>query len=229
MKTLKSIKPYLLIFGCLTLLATLPGCLGLVTVPMDITKTVEGSTTGKTTITFDAPTIYDTNALSAIQSLAIWPEKQTQQAGLISDVLLAETLSGTNAFNIVTPLEVTETIQTNSLSSALDEMTTDEQSHVFKTVADKTAADAIFFTSGSSTKTDLAVFKLTRASTTDSVTVEIYSRKKNVVVWQDVMNIKLEGETDVQGKCTTQLAKQILQITGRNASAATNSVATATR
>ncbi|HTV61129.1 MAG TPA: hypothetical protein VMH30_01025 [Verrucomicrobiae bacterium] len=48
-----------------------------------MTKVVQGSTTGKTTITFDAPAIYDTNALSAIQSLAIWPEKQTQQAGLV--------------------------------------------------------------------------------------------------------------------------------------------------
>lgn len=130
---------------------------------------------------------------------------------------------------IATTLEVTETIQSNSLSLALDEMTTEEQSQVFKAVADKTGADAVFFTSGGSTKNDLAVFKLTRASTTDSVTVEMYSRTKNGIVWQDVMNIKLEGETDVQGQCTAQLAKQILQITARTAGTSTNSVATASR
>ena len=103
-------------------------------------------------------------------------------------------------------------------------MTTEEQSQVFKAVSDKTGADAIFFVSNTGTKSDLALFKFSRASTTDSVTVEIYSRKKNVIVWQDVMEIKLEGETDVQGKCTAQLAKQILQVTGRNAGISTNSV-----
>ncbi|HVU07481.1 MAG TPA: hypothetical protein VHG89_02935 [Verrucomicrobiae bacterium] len=138
------------------------------------------------------PTIVDTNALAVVQSIAVWPQ-QAQQLGIVSDVALTQGLLNSNALKVVTPMMVLQTLQSNALSQAVEEMTDKERMQVFKVVADKTEADAVLFLSSSSMKSDLAVFSLSRASTTESFTLILYSREKDDVIWQDTMNVKMSG------------------------------------
>jgi hypothetical protein len=220
---MKRLKVCLLVVGSVALLITLNGCLLLIPVVaggLVAYKTGQNTTKGATRFTFEKPGIEDTNALAAIQSLAIWPARQT--AGLVSLSSLAEGLSGVHGLRIVTPMNVTETLESNSLPQATEEMTDEERTRMFRIVADKTDADAVFFVSPGVTATDLALLKVSRASTTESLALLIYSRQKNDVIWQDTMNVKMEGSQNVQSECTAELTKRILEITGRNVGGGTN-------
>jgi hypothetical protein len=223
-------KLYFLIAGCAVLLVALNGCVAVIPLAalaaggVGIAK-MDSKSNAK--ITFDSPSIEDTNALLSIQSLAIWPEKQN---GLISDVSLAEQLS--NAFRIATPMNVIAILQSNSLPQTVEEMTSDERLRLFKTVSDGTEADAVFIVSSSNTKSSYgnigSAVGIQSASSTESLTFLIYSRQKNDVIWQDTMNVtsdltmKPAGAAEVQNKCTAQLVKRILDATGKNTSAVSN-------
>jgi hypothetical protein len=184
-----------------------------------VLKTAQNTTAGKNTITLEEPSIEDTNALLAIQKLAIWPAKQT--VNLVSSASLAEGLSSP-ALTIVTPLNVMEILQSNSIPQSVEEMTGEERLQAFGRVAEKAKVDAVFFMSPSGSSSDYALFKLSRASTTQNLTLLIYSREKNEIVWQDVMSVKMEGGGNLQNECTTRLTDHILEIMRKNTSATTN-------
>jgi len=236
--TKKHIQQCLITAGCAASLLALTGC---VAAPLALAAlggyTVVKATDSKSKVktTFGKPNIENTNALLSIQSMAIWP-KANGQMSPISDVSLAEELSQSNVLKVITPMIVMRILESNSLPHSVEEMTGNERLQVFKTVADKTDADAVFFSSLSDTKADYGGFAggmgLKSATATETVMLVIYSRQKNDVIWQDDMSVvrtsgaKSDGAAEAQHQCTAQLAKRILEITGKNASPVPNQTVT---
>ncbi|HEY5298408.1 MAG TPA: hypothetical protein VIK59_10830 [Verrucomicrobiae bacterium] len=226
---MKQLKLSCLVVGCALLLTILPGCLLLIPAAVGgyaTIKAVQNTTKGSTKITFDKPSIEDHNVLIALQSFAIWPSGETAQ--LISSSSLAEGLDNAHEFKITTPMRVTQLLASNSMPPMVEEMTGQERAETFSALAQKADVDAVIFTAPGAFTSDDALLKLTRASTTQGLTCFIYSRQKNVIIWQEVMNVKTSlgnggfGSDAVQAECTQQLVKKILQATGKDTDADTN-------
>jgi len=229
---LKRFGLHFLLAACAVSLMVFTGCVAIPIAALgagsySIFKTTQSK--GNAKIAFDRPSIEDTNALQGLQSLAIWP-KAKKQTGLVSDVSLAEGLSG--SFKIVTPMSVLQILESNSLPQSVEEMTGDERLRLFKAVADQTGADAVFLALFAGTKSSYgnigSAVGIQSASSTDSVALLIFSRQKDALIWKDSMTVSVNlslksgGADEIQSECTAQVAKRILEITGRNTNAKLN-------
>lgn len=180
----------------------------------------------------DTPSVEDTNALTQIHSMALWPEAKGQPAAgqgciLVANAPLAEQLTKDSKLEVISPTVVSQVLQTNNLPQSLDEMMLKEKLHAFSVVADKTGADAVLCTAPADMKDDSRFFSFKRSSETFTTQVQIYSNAKDDFVWQDnVIVIWKKGSTvpsntEIEQSVAETLAKRILEITG-NKKPATN-------
>ena len=154
----------------------------------------------------------------AIETLAIWPDSQ-------SDVFLAEKLTASGYFDVVTPAESGRIIEERGLPHMLNMLTTGEQEEALRTLAEAADTDAVVV-AGSLTNVNIdtntwSFFE--RAKMTYSVDAFLYSKTSDTIVWRDALAMEVEigsksaSQTELYGIVGDAVAKHLLVLTDRRA------------
>jgi len=208
-----NLRRYGLLLVCGCVLIALNGCfVPLVAVGgFGAMKMVQGSMKSSFEVKFAAPTVENKDALAGIHVIAIWPNAVSQ-----SSTLIAEKLEQSGKLKVVTPLEVGQVLQTNSIPRFMQDMTVEEKARVCQLVAEQTGADAVLYFSSASMRVDSRYFQFTRASNASDITAYIYSRQAKGIVWEDVVSIvvsqgsTLVSNTETEQAFANQVADKIL-------------------
>jgi hypothetical protein len=216
-------------------LVTLTGCLavipaiqvaGMASGGFAAFKFGQGQMKSAVEVKFDTPEIDDKAALAGITNIAVWPAAKGQtvaggQQPSFSPAALAEQLSGTGKFAVVTPLVVAQALESNSLSQFAQDMTESEELQAFKLVCEKTGADAVLCSTPADMKANAKFFTVSRATTTYGTVIQIYSARTGGIVWRDAAAVAVkQGSTapdhaEMEKSFVAELAKRILQATAK--------------
>lgn len=231
MNYLMSLRRYGLLAICIASLPLLTGCIlpFLAVGAFTAVKSVQTFAKSTYEVRLNNPTVEDTNALELVTKIALWPNLNGPPASfgqndtLVSSSLLAELLMASNQLDIVTPFTVSQVLESNSIPGTLQGLLPGEQLKICRLVADKTGADAVFYSMPPDTTMDTSYFSLKRASRTYAVNVELYSKATGDFVWANtaVVVIKqgstMPSDADMQRSVAELLVKRLLKITGKTA------------
>lgn len=154
---------------------------------------------------------------SSLRRLAIWP-------GDAAEVRLAERLSASGRFNVVTPDAVSRALAHGGLELA--SMTSGERSAALDRACRATGAQAVALGVQQGTSTNDNLFSLHRGNVTTKVDLEVYDCRAHQVAWRDTMAIILDvgghtpDETEVNRIAGDAWADRLLQAAGTSIRAA---------
>ena len=229
------IRRYGLLAICLAFMPLLTGCLipFLAFGAFTTVKAVQSFSKSTYDVRFEKPTVYDTNAVARITSIALWPDTKDdlspfEGGALVSDTMVAECLTASNRLSVITPFTVAQVLKTNGIPPKLTDMLPAEQVREFRTVATKTGADTVLCAAPATMTADGRYFTLKRMSRTYKAKVELYSQAKDAFVWQDTVEaVVKQGSTmpsdaAIQKSVAQALAKRLMAITDRKAAVITD-------
>ena len=175
---------------------------------------------GNVTVNFEGNDVAEHHKaeVRAIDTIAIWPDGQ-------SDVYLAEKLTASGYFEVVTPAESARIIEEHGLPNMLNMLTTGEQEEALRKLAETANTDAVVVAGNFA---DINIDTNTwsffeRSKMSYSVDAFLYSKASDTIAWRDMLSMEAEigsksaSQTELHEIAADAVANQLLVLTGRRA------------
>ncbi len=179
-------------------------------------KSIQMTTGGEAEVRFKNTNLLAKNkrALSSLKTLAIYP-------GGRNDIRLAEILSKSGEFTIITPYSVRKALADGDRVPNIKEMTSEEKRSFAFNLCKSLGADGIFLYSEDGHSYDASYWSLKKPEAITKFQADVYSLEQNGIIWTQEGEIALKtgssmpSQDEVDRIAVSAIADKFLNVVGK--------------